>query len=238
MAEEKQVEQTTTPVVEEQPTEQPTETVNSNTFSEEDVNNIVKQRLAKERASIYKKLDVEDLETAIQAVQNQKQAEEKTKIQKGEFEQILKEKSEEFNKKYTSLEKELKDIKINKSLLSSASKNRAINPDQVVELLKNNIQLNETGNVEILDKNGIARYNSKGELLTTDELVNEFLTQNPHFVTATPSGSGTVSNVDRSELSKPFNLSELDMNNPADRKKYAEYRKQRNSGPTVINNKP
>ena len=238
MAEEKQVEQTTTPVVEEQPTEQPTETVNANTFSEEDVNNIVKQRLAKERASIYKKLDVEDLETAIQAVQNQKQAEEKTKIQKGEFEQILKEKSEEFKKKYTSLEKELKDIKINKSLLSSASKNRAINPDQVVELLKNNIKLNETGNVEILDKNGIARYNSKGELLTTDELVNEFLTQNPHFVTATPSGSGSVSNVDRSELSKPFNLSELDMNNPADRKKYAEYRKQRNSGPTVINNKP
>ena len=47
MAEEKQVEQTTTPVVEEQPTEQPTETVNANTFSEDDVNNIVKQRLAK-----------------------------------------------------------------------------------------------------------------------------------------------------------------------------------------------
>jgi len=242
MAEEKQVEQTTTPVVEEQPKEQPkeqpTETVNGNTFTQEHVDYIVKERLAKERASIYKKLDVEDLETAIQAVQNQKQAEEKTKIQKGEFEQILKEKSEEFNKKYTSLENELKDIKINKSLLSSASKNRAINPDQVVELLKNNITLNETGNVEILDKNGIARYNSKGELLTTDELVNEFLTQNPHFVTATPSGSGTVSNVDRSELSKPFNLSELDMNNPADRKKYAEYRKQRDSSPTVINNKP
>jgi len=238
MAEEKQVEQTTTPVVEEQPTEQPTETVNSNTFTQEHVDYIVKERLAKERASIYKKLDVEDLETAIQAVQNQKQAEEKTKIQKGEFEQILKEKSEEFNKKYSSLESELKDIKINKSLLSSASKNRAINPDQVVELLKSNIKLNETGNVEILDKNGIARYNNKGELLTTDELVSEFLTQNPHFVTATPSGSGTVSNVDRSELSKPFNLSELDMNNPADRKKYAEYRKQRDSSPTVINNKP
>ena len=238
MAEENKVEQTTETVVEEQPKEQPTETEKENTFTQDHVDYIVKERLAKERASIYKKLDVEDLETAIQAVKNQKQIEEKTKIQKGEFEQILKEKSEEFNKKYTSLENELKDIKINKSLLSSASKNRAINPDQVVELLKNNITLNETGNVEILDKNGIARYNSKGELLTTDELVNEFLTQNPHFVTATPSGSGSVSNVDRSELSKPFNLSELDMNNPADRKKYAEYRKQRNSGPTVINNKP
>ena len=237
MAEENQVEQTTETKVEEQPKEQTTETVNSNTFSEEDVNNIVKQRLAKERASIYKKLDVEDLDTAINAVRSTREAEEKQKIQKGEFEQILKEKSEEFNKKYTSLESELKDIKINKALLSSASKNRAINPDQVIELLKNNIKLNETGGVEIVDKNGIARYNGKGELLTTDELVNEFLTQNPHFVTATPSGSGTVSNVDRTELNTTLNLSDIDMNNPADRKRYAEYRKQRDSGQRIINNK-
>ena len=97
MAEENQVEQTTETKVEEQPKEQTTETVNSNTFTEDDVNNIVKQRLAKERASIYKKLDVEDLDTAINAVRSTREAEEKQKIQKGEFEQILKEKSEEFN---------------------------------------------------------------------------------------------------------------------------------------------
>ena len=77
MAEENQVEQTTETKVEEQPKEQTTETVNSNTFSEEDVNNIVKQRLAKERASIYKKLDVEDLDTAINAVKLTREAEEK-----------------------------------------------------------------------------------------------------------------------------------------------------------------
>ena len=234
MAEENNVEQTTETKVEEKVVEQTTEQPKVNSFTEDDVNNIVKQRLAKERASIYKKLDVEDLETAIEAVANQKKAEEQTKIQKGEFEQILKEKSEEFNKKYTSLESELKDIKINKAILSSASKNRAINPDQVVELLKHNLKLNEAGQVEILDKNGIARYNGKGELLTTDELVNEFLTQNPHFVTATSSGSGSVSNVDRSELSKPFNLSDLDMNNPTDRETYRKYRKQRDSQPTKI----
>ena len=122
-------------------------------------------------------------------------------------------------------------------MLSSASKNRAINPDQVVELLKNNIKLSDSGSVEILDKNNIARYNNKGELLTTDEFVQEFLTQNPHFVTATPSGSGSVSNVDRTELNKPLNLSDLNMNNPDDRKKYAKYRQQRDSSPTVINNK-
>ena len=238
MADENQVEQTTETKETEQPVEQPTETVNAHTFSEEDVNNIVKQRLAKERASIFKKLDVDDLDTAINAVKTQQEAEEKSKIQKGEFEKLLKEKSEEYGKKIGNLESELRDIKINKALLSSASKNRAINPDQVVELLKQTLRLNETGSVEVLDKNGIARYNGKGETLTTDELVQEFLTQNPHFVSATPSGSGSVSNVDRTELRKPLNLSDLNMNDPEDRKAYAKYREERNSKPTVIQNKP
>ena len=100
------------------------------------------------------------------------------------------------------------------------------------------IKLNESGNVEILDSNGIARYNKMGELFSTDELVQEFLTQNPHFVSATPSGSGSVSNVDRTNSKQSFKLEELDiMNNPEDRKKYAEFRKQRNSKPYVINSK-
>ena len=218
--------------------EQPKETETpTHKFTEEQVNEIVKSRLAKDRASMYNKLGVEDLDTAISAIKLQKEADEKTKIQKGEFEKIIKEKSEESEKRINSLQSELRDIKVNKALLSSASRNKAINPDQVVELLNKNINLNESGTVEILDKNGIARYNSKGELLTTDELVQEFLTQNPHFVTASPSGSGSVSNVDRSELSKPFNLSDLNMNNKDDRERYAKYRQDRNSKPTVIQNK-
>ena len=239
--EQPKVEQTTEPTVSHETTEkeqpkQETETP-VNKFSEEQVNEIVKARLAKDRASMYNKLGVDDLDTAINAVKLQKEAEEKSKIQKGEFEKILKEKSDESQKRISSLQSELRDIKVNKALLSSASRNKAINPDQVVELLKGNINLNESGNVEILDKNGIARYNSKGELLTTDELVQEFLTQNPHFVSASPSGSGSVSNVDRSELSKPFNLSDLNMNNKEDRERYAKYRQDRNSKPTVIQNK-
>ena len=228
--EENQVEQTAetqeeAPQIQEQPT---------NTFTQDEVNNIVERRLAKERGSMYKKLGVEDLDIAVNAVKTQKDLEEKQRIQKGEFEEILKTRTQEFNKEKSNLESQLKDIKINKSLLSSASRNKAINPDQVVELLKSDIKLNETGNVEILDKNGLARYNKMGELLSTDELVQEFLTQNPHFVSATPSGSGSVSNVDRSELNKPLNLSDLDMNNPTDRKKYSEYRKIRNSKPSTI----
>ena len=236
MAEENQVEETTETKEEETP--QVEETSSEVMFTEDEMNEIVRKRLGKERGIWYKKLGVEDFDTIKQAVKSQKDAEEKQRIQKGEFEEILKARTQEFNKEKENLESQLRDIKINKSLLSSASRHKAINPDQVVELLKNNIQLNESGNVEILDKNGIARYSKLGELLTTDELVQEFLTQNPHFVSATPSGSGTVSNVDRQELNKPLNLSELNMNNPEDRKKYAEYRKQRNSKPYVINSNP
>lgn len=233
--EENKVEQTTEEVVEVQETEQkPVE----NTFTQDQVTEIVKKRLAQERSQMYKKLGVDDLDIAVTAVKTQKDLEEKQKIQKGEFEEILKNKTQEWNKERANLENQLKDIKINKALLSSASKNKAINPDQVVSLLQPQIKLNESGNVEILDNKGLARYNSNGELLTTDELVQEFLTQNPHFVSATPSGSGTVSNVDRTELNKPLNLSDLDMTNPSDRKKYAEYRKQRDSQSRriVINN--
>jgi len=236
MAEENQVEQTTETKEEEAPQVQ--ETPQAQTFTQDEVNNIVERRLAKERGSMYKKLGVDDIDVAINAVKTQKEAEEKQRIQKGEFEEILKTRTQEHQKEKSELENQLKDIKINKSLLESASKHKAINASQVVDLLKNDIKLNETGNVEILDKNGIARYNKQGELLTTDELVQEFLTQNPHFVSATPSGSGSVSNVDRQELNKPLNLSELNFNNPEDRKKYAEYKKQRDSQPRVINANP
>ena len=236
MAEENQVEQTTETKEEEAPQVQ--ETPQAQTFTQDEVNNIVERRLAKERGSMYKKLGVDDIDVAINAVKTQKEAEEKQRIQKGEFEEILKTRTQEHQKEKSELENQLRDIKINKSLLESASKHKAINASQVVDLLKNDIKLNETGNVEILDKNGIARYNKQGELLTTDELVQEFLTQNPHFVSATPSGSGSVSNVDRQELNKSLNLSELNFNNPEDKKRYAEWRKQRDSKPRVINSNP
>jgi len=231
--EQDQVEQTTQ-VNEEVQTPEVTEKPNARTFSQEELNEIVERRLHKERQTINKKIGVDDLDSAINIVKAQKEIEEKQKIQKGEFEEILKTKTQEWNKEKTNLEVQLKDIKINKSLLSSASKNRAINPDQVVELLNRDIKLNESGNVEILDKNGLARYNSKGELLTTDELVQEFLTQNPHFVSATPSGSGSVSNVDRGELNSSFKIEDLDMSNAKDREKYSKWRQQKNSRPRVI----
>ena len=73
--EENQVEQTTETKEEEKPQVQ--ETPTAQTFTEDEMNEIVRKRLAKERGIWYKKLGVDDFDVAVQAVKTQKEAEEK-----------------------------------------------------------------------------------------------------------------------------------------------------------------
>ena len=204
-------------------------------FTAEQVEEKIKERLARERRKIYKELGTEDLNIAKSALQEKEAKELEIKKQRGEFDDIIKQQADKSNAEIKTLKTQLEQIKINDSLLSSASKHKANVPDQVVSLLKNKVKLNDEGKVEILAENNQPRYNTKGELLSVDEYVQEFLTQNPHFQSATPSGSGSQGNVDRLNANKPFNIADLDMTNPEDRKRYAEYKKERDSKPTVIN---
>lgn len=209
-------------------------TVAENTYTEQQMQDAIRTRIGKEREKIFKKLGTEDLDSAVNAIKQKEQFELDEKKKRGEFDDIMKQQAEKSNQEINNLKTELQKIKINDSLLSSASKHKANVPDQVVQLLKSNVQLNENGSVEILENNNNPRYNKKGELLTVDEYVEEFLTQNPHFQSATPSGSGSQGNVARVSA-KAFNIGDLDMTNPEDRKRYAEYKKERDSKPTVIN---
>jgi hypothetical protein len=98
----------------------------------------------------------------------------------------------------------------------------------VVALLKSNIRLGETGDVEILDAEGNVRYTDNGTAMTGDELVDEFLTSNPHFMQAGPNGSGAKSNVTNTggEIGK-ISVSSLDMNSPGDREIYKKLMKSK-----------
>ena len=227
---------TETPIVEETKQEEVVqETKDQSQPKQADIDKIVQERLARQKLSIMKDLGIESLDDAKSAIAEKARKEEELALERGKFDEVIKKKSQEFTEKVTKLEQELKNERIDKQLINSASKNNAINPDQIKELLKDNVHLNSDGRVEILDKDKTPRYNSKGELLTVDEAVQEFLTQNAHFQAATPSGSGSVSNVGKSETNKTLNISELDMNNPADRKLYAEHRKQRDSVSKIVN---
>ena len=198
------------------------------------IDKTIKDRLHRQKRRTLEDLGVSDLDEAKEIIARSKEAEEKRKLEAGKFEEVRQSLVDSHKKELQKLQDELRGEKIDKQLIQSASNNKAINPNQVKDLLKDNVRLNEEGKAEILDKDGTTRYNKEGKPLSIDEFVSEFITQNAHFQVATPSGSGSVSNVGKVNA-QTFNLSDLDMNNPDDRKKYAELRKQRNAQPTVIN---
>ena len=235
MADEQKTDTVETATTEIQQEEVKVEENKEDSFNKSQVDDIVKERLARERRKIYKELGTEDINVAKSALQEKQEKELEIKKQRGEFDEIIKQQADKSNAEIANLKTQLEQIKINDSLLSSASKHRSNVPDQVVQLLKSNVKLNDEGKVEVLAENKQPRYNTKGELLSVDDYVQEFLTQNPHFQAATPSGSGSVSNVGKVDA-KPFNnIADLDMTNPEDRKRYAEYKKERDGKPTVIN---
>ena len=228
-----QVEATTTENVEtkqEQPVEQPQP-------KQVDIDKVVKDRLYRQEQKLLNELGVSSLDDAKSAIDSIKKAEEEKQIERGKFDEVIKKKTQEYNEKLSKLENELRDERVDKQLINAASKHKAINPEQIKSLLKNNVHLNKDGKVEVVDSNGTPRYNKDGDLLTVDEAVQEFLTQNAHFQAATPSGSGSVSNVGQSTTQKTLNIADLDMSNPADRKAYAEYRKARDSVTQIKLNK-
>ena len=146
------------------------------------------------------------------------------------MQQRLAEKEEEITK-YRS---QIKTDRVDNSILSIASNNKAINPQQVVSLIKNEVRLSDDNRIEVLDGNSNIRYNDKGELLTIEQRVKEFLDANPHFRQGSLSGTGSQSSVGGQTV-KPLKIQDLDMSKPEDRAKYAEYRNQRDSKPTQIN---
>ena len=194
--------------------------------SQSEVDKIVERRLAREKSKyekMYSGIDPEQARKLLQEKENKEMEDQKAR---GEFEKILKEQAEKSNKEIASLRSEIEKVKVDGALLNAASKNSAINPEQVKDLLKGNVKLTDDGKVEILAENKQPMYNKDGDLKSIDEYVKDFITDNPHFQTATPSGSGSKANLGKVDA-KPFNLADLDMPNPEDRKQYAEYKRER-----------
>jgi len=194
--------------------------------SQSEVDKIVERRLAREKSKyekMYSGIDPEQARKLLEEKENKEMEDQKAR---GEFEKILKEQAEKSNKEIAGLRSEIEKVKVDGALLNAASKNQAINPEQVKDLLKGNVKLTDDGKVEILAENKQPIYNKDGDLKSIDEYVKDFITENPHFQTATPSGSGSQANLGKVDA-KPFNLADLDMTKPEDRKQYAEYKKAR-----------
>ena len=223
---EQNTEQTQAPVETDAPATEQAVTEDK-TFTQADLDKIVADRVSRERRKFEKKYEGIDPEYYTElSAKAEKEKQDKLKA-KGEFEQILKDTVSKKDEQIGALLNQVKTIKVDGSLLDTASKHKAINPGQVSQLLKDQVQMNEAGDVEIVDpKTKQVRYNDKGEHLSIHSLVSEFLTANPHFVSATPSGAGTTSKIGDVGSSEKLDINALDMKNPEHRKLYAEYRKK------------
>lgn len=219
MSEEQVKQNETTEAVENTESENKTET---KTFTQDQLNTIIESRIMAERRKYEKKIQEEEQQKS--ELIKQKQLEEAKSKQ--ELEKIMQERLAEKDQELQRFRDEIKKEKVDKSILSVASINKAINPEQVVSLLKSEIQLADDGRTEIVDNNGNIRYNSKGQPLTIEERVKEFLDSNPHFRQGSLSGTGSQSAIGGNSQ-KPRTIGDLDLNNPADRKVYAEMRKAR-----------
>lgn len=177
-------------MVDEMDTETP-ETQESKTFTQDELDRIVADRIARERKKLDRKLEGIDLDEARKLMQERETAELERQKERGEFEKVLKATVEKKEMEIQTYKKRLEQTLIDGSLLNAASKNNAVSPEQVSTLLRNNLKLAEDGSVEVLDSNGVVRYNDKGDLLSVDELVGDFLTANPHFVRASAGGAGS-----------------------------------------------
>jgi hypothetical protein len=193
-------------------------------FSQDEVNRIVADRVARERKK-FEGVDVDQYKNWQQQEEDRKIEQQK---QRGEFEKILKDQADKFSNRISELEGTLTKEKVDGALLNAASKNRSVAPNQVADLLKNRVRLNELGQSEVISDDGTPLYKDDGSQMGVDDLVKDFLATNPHFAAPSASGTGSTGKVGGGSKSVDLDITTLDMSNPKDRAKYAEYKaKQR-----------
>jgi|TARA_R110000803_G_C11876579_1_gene309153 hypothetical protein len=178
------------------------------TFTQDELDRIVADRIAREQRKFDKKISGIDLNEAKDLLAEKQAADVERQKERGEFDSILKQTVEKKDMEIRSYKNKLQQTLVDGALLSAASQNNAVSPEQVSTLLKNNTRLSDDGAVEVLDGNGVPRYNDSGELLSVNEMVTEFLTVNPHFVKATQGGTGSQGNAGGS-TQKPQSVADM-----------------------------
>jgi len=198
---------------------------NDSMMTQEQFENILEQRLARQRRAILKKyegVDVEKYNNLVEAEDDRKKEE---LLSRQQFDEVLKSTVEKKDTAIEKLQGELHNIKVEGALLQSASNRRAIKPEQMTKLLRDQVRLTSDGAVEIIDSaTKSVRYTEQGEHMTVDNLVEEFLSTNPHYMTANSAGSGSESRGQPNGNGK-VDITKLNMRNPEDKALYAEYRK-------------
>ena len=193
----------------------------SKTYTEDEVNDMMarmKGSLTKKLTKQYEDLgDPDELRSLKQESERRKLDEQK---KRGEFDRIIQELAEKKDQEIRKRDEIIRNYSIDVPLVNAAAQFRSVNPDQVKQLLKPHLRLNENGEVEVLDEKGTIKYNDKGTPYRVDDLVKDFLNANPHFVQAPPSTTQGRSNIGQGP--EKIDLTKLNMKDPNQRKMFKE----------------
>lgn len=189
--------------------------------------------MAKMRTSIARKYEktlgeLGDIEELKQLKQQHEQQQLDLQKRRGEFDKIIADLAAKKDEEIRKRDEIIKSYTVDMPLVNTAAQFGAVNPQQVRQLLKPHLRLAESGEVEVIDDKGTVRYSDQGQPFRVEDLVREFLDQNPHFKSAGPATTQTRNSVSNSR--EKFDISKLDMKNPADRARYKEYRKSQGIG--------
>lgn len=193
------------------------------TYTQEEVDNL----MARTKGAVQKKYektlaelgDIEELRQ-LKAAHEQQQLELQKK--RGDFDKVIADLAAKKDEEIRKRDEIIRNYSVDLPLVNAAAQHRAVNVEQVKALLKPRVRLNESGEVEVLDEKGGLKYNDRGEPFKVEDLVQNFLQENPHFVAAPPSTTNSRSNFNQSQ--KQIDLKSLDMRNPEHRKMYQEAR--------------
>jgi hypothetical protein len=195
------------------------------TYTQKEVDDM----MAKTKTAITKKLsskydELGDPEELKNIVSNYQKVQQEQQLKRGEFDKVIQELATKKDAEIQKRDRIIESFRLETPIVEAASRFRAVAPEQVKALIRSNVRLNPEGEVEVLDDKGQARYDDSGRLLSVDSYVQEFLSKNPHFVSAQPATTNTRSNVTGATM-KRVDIKNLDMKNPEHRKIYADYRK-------------
>ena len=194
------------------------------TYTQREVDDL----LARTKGSITKKIaskyeDLGDADELRAIVEQHRKQQQDAQLKKGEFEKVLQELASKKDAEIQKRDKMIEEFKLNSPILDAAARLRAVAPEQVKSLIRNNVRLNQDGEPEVVDKEGKVRYADNGKPLSVDSYVQEFLTQNPHFISASPSTTATKSSL--TNRTQSVDITKLDMSNAEHRAIYKEYRR-------------
>ncbi|MBI5492012.1 MAG: hypothetical protein HY893_03670 [Deltaproteobacteria bacterium] len=99
--------------------------------------------------------------------------------------------SEEVERLKTEMER-LKSDKKMAQLLRSISRHSVVDADEVAELMKDRVRMDEEGNFSVLGESGAVKVNSSGNPMSVEEYIGHWLSERPHHLRASAShGAGS-----------------------------------------------